>query len=104
MSEQEKKLQRIYDLLNAEIRPKFLCVPYTKHIIFFFFFTEKELLRKRWCGGLNKKRKESILTALIMAMKKDPSTSIRKHSNGLKVHEKTVRAAIKVKVSDHSRG
>ena len=30
MSEQEKKRQRIYDLLNAETRPQFLCLPYTK--------------------------------------------------------------------------
>ena len=30
MSEQEKKLQRIFDLLNAETKPKFLCLPYTK--------------------------------------------------------------------------
>ena len=32
MSEQEKKQQRIYDLLNAETKPKFLCLPYTKQI------------------------------------------------------------------------
>ena len=30
VSEQEKKRQRIYDLLNAETQPKFLCQPYTK--------------------------------------------------------------------------
>ena len=30
MSEQEKKRQRVYDLLNAETKPKFLCLPYTK--------------------------------------------------------------------------
>ena len=30
MSKQEKKRQRIYDLLNAETKPKFLCLPYTK--------------------------------------------------------------------------
>ena len=30
MSEQEKKQQRIYDLLNAETKQKFLCLPYTK--------------------------------------------------------------------------
>ena len=28
MSEQEKKRQRIYDLLNAEIKPKFLSPVY----------------------------------------------------------------------------
>ena len=30
MSEQEKKRQRIYDLLNAETKLKYLCLPYTK--------------------------------------------------------------------------
>ena len=30
MSEQEKISQRIYDLLNAETKPKFLCLLYTK--------------------------------------------------------------------------
>ena len=30
MSEQEEKRQRIYDLFNAETKPKFLCLPYTK--------------------------------------------------------------------------
>ena len=30
MSEQEKKLQRIYDMLDAETKQKFLCLPYTK--------------------------------------------------------------------------
>ena len=30
MSEQEKKQQRIYDLVNAESKPKILCRPNTK--------------------------------------------------------------------------
>ena len=30
MSKQEKKQQSIYDLLDAETKPKFLCLPYTK--------------------------------------------------------------------------
>ena len=34
-----------------------------------------------------------------MVIKKDHSTSIRKHANELKVHEKTVRTAIKLVVS-----
>ena len=51
MSEQEKKGQRTFDLLNAETQPKFF--------FFFFanriqskeiFFTEKSFLRKR--GGV----------------------------------------------------
>ena len=42
MSEQEKKRQRIYDLLNAETQPKFLCLPYKKQRN---FFSEKELFK-----------------------------------------------------------
>ena len=30
MSEQEKKRQRIYDLLNTETKQKILCRPYSK--------------------------------------------------------------------------
>ena len=35
MNEQEKKRQRIYDLLNAETKPKILCLPYSKQRTFF---------------------------------------------------------------------
>ena len=37
----------------------------------------------------------AFLTALAKAIKKDPTTSIRKLANELKVHEKTVRTAIR---------
>ena len=36
MSEQEKKQQGFYDLLNVETKPKFLCLPYTKQRILFY--------------------------------------------------------------------
>ena len=39
MSEQEKKRKRIYDLLNAKTKLKFLCLPYTKQ--------RKKINRKR---------------------------------------------------------
>ena len=39
MSEQEKKQQRIYDLLNTKTKLKFLCLPYTKQ--------RKKFYRKR---------------------------------------------------------
>ncbi len=42
-----------------------------------------------------KKRKEGFLTAFATVIKKGPTTSIRKHANELKVHQKTVRTAIK---------
>ena len=44
---------------------------------------------------MNKKQKDDFLTGLATAIKKDLTTSIRKHANELKVHEKTVRTAIK---------
>ena len=47
MTERERKLQRIFDLLNAETKHKFICLLYKKVII--FFFTEKEFLIK--AGG-----------------------------------------------------
>ena len=56
---------------------------------------KKSFLRKRGGGGPNKKRKESLLTALGGTIKKDPTTSLRKHSNKLEVHKKTVKTAIK---------
>ena len=40
-------------------------------------------------------KKKAFLTVLAKAIKKDPTTSIRKHANELKVHEKTVRTAIR---------
>ena len=46
-----------------------------------------------------KKRKEGFLTALATAIKKDPTTSIRRHTNKLKVQEKTVRTGIKQNLS-----
>ena len=48
---------------------------------------------------MTKKWKEGFLTALSTAIKKDPTTSIRKHTMELKVHEKTMRTAIKQDLS-----
>ena len=47
MCENGNKRQRIYDLLNAETKPKFLCLLYTKQNFFFFFFTEVELFKEK---------------------------------------------------------
>ena len=44
---------------------------------------------------MNKNKMKTFLTALATVIKKDPTTSIRKHTNELKVNEKTVRTAIK---------
>ena len=65
---------------------------------FFFSLQKKSFLRKRASGGLNKKQ-EGFLTALASPIKKDPTLSIRKHANELKIHEKTVWTAIKQDLS-----
>ena len=69
---------------NQTTNLKFLCLLYTKQII---FFTDKEILRKSGNGGINlkKKRKKGFLTALATAIKKDLRTSIRKYDNELKI-------------------
>ena len=56
---------------------------------------KKSFLRKRGSGGLNKKWKEIFLNAIASVIKKGPPTSIRKHANELKIHEKTLMRAIK---------
>ena len=54
-------------------------------------------------GNWTKKRKECFLTALATAIKKDPTTLIKKHANELKVQEKTTRTAMKQDLSlDHN--
>ena len=58
-------------------------------------FTEKELFKEKREWRIEQKQKESFLTALATAIKKEPTASIRKHANELKVSEKTVRTAIK---------
>ena len=92
MSEQKKKRQRIYDLLNADTKPKFLYLPYTNQRKHFY---RKSSFKKKGGGGSNKKRKEGFFTALDTVVKKDPTRSIRNHSDELKVHKKVVRRAIK---------
>ena len=63
-----------------------------ENVFFCFFFTEKELFKEK--RGLSQNEMK-ILIALDEAIKKDPTTSIRKHTNEFKVHEKTVRTPIK---------
>ena len=86
MSKIEKKQQRIYDLLNVKTKPVSLSTIYkAKKKI----FTEKELLKEKGERKIEQKRKEDFLNALIQEIKKDSTTSIRKHANELKVHKKT---------------
>ena len=65
------------------------------------FHMKRGFLRKIGSGGLNKIKK-GCLSVLTMAILKDPTTSIRKHANELKVHETTVRTAIKQDSSTHN--
>ena len=58
-------------------------------------FIEKELFKGKGSGGLNKMQKRCFLTAFPTAITKDHTMSIRKHTNELKVHKKTMRTAIK---------
>ena len=68
MSEQEKKRQRIYDLLNAETKPKkipkwleFLCLSYTKQRK---ILTEKELFKEKGNWGTKQKTKRMLFNCL----------------------------------------
>ena len=63
MSEQEKKRQRIYDLLNAETKLKFLCLLYTKQ-------KKKKNFPKKRESWIEQKRKIGFLTALARVIKK----------------------------------
>ena len=77
-------------------KPKFFCQPNKRQII---FSQKKSFLREMWSGGLNKKQKEGVLTALATVIKKGPIISIRKQVNELKGPEKTVGTAIKQDLS-----
>ena len=55
------KRQRISDLLNAETKPKFICLLFTKQRK--FVSRKSDFLTKSRSGGLNKKQKEGFLTA-----------------------------------------
>ena len=63
---------------------------------FVFVFTEKSFLRKRGVGG---RKKECFLAALSMVIKKDFTTSTKKHANEMLFHEKTSRTAVKQDIS-----
>ncbi len=54
-----------------------------------YFLQEKSFLTKKKRGGLKTKWKEDFL----FAIKKDPTISIKKHTNELKVHEKNCVAS-----------
>ena len=55
----------------------------------YFFYRKRAFL-----GKVSKKLKEDFLTALATVIKKDPTTTLKKRVNELKVHENTVGTAI----------
>ena len=71
--------QRIFFLLNVFLKEKGGVENWTKKI--------------KWKNG--------FLTALPKDIKKDPTLSIRKDGNELKVHEKTGKTAIKQDLRSH---
>ena len=91
MNDQEKKRQRIYDMLDTETQPKVsLSTVYKAKKIFY----RKRAFKKNGKWRIEQKLKEGLLTALTMPIK-DTTISIRKHANELKVNKKTVMTAIK---------
>ena len=54
----------------------------------FFFLQKKSFFKEKGEWKIEQKRKEGFLTALTTVIKKDPTKSIRKHANELKVHKK----------------
>ena len=83
-------------MLNAETKPKYLLS--TLYKAKNFFYRKRVFLRKRvW--KTEQKTKRRLLTALAAVIMKEPRTSIRKHTNELKVHEKTMRTVIKQDLS-----
>ena len=57
MNEQEKKRQRIYDLLNIKTKPKFLYLPRTKQRK---IFLSKRFLRERGVENWTKNEKKAL--------------------------------------------
>ena len=57
-------------------------------------FTEKELFKEKENGGSNRKRIEDFLTVFAKMIRKDPTTSKRKHSNKLKIQGEIMRTEI----------
>ena len=53
-----RKVQGVYDLINVESKPKFLCQPYTKQRK--KIFAEKELLRKSGSGDWTKNERKAF--------------------------------------------
>ena len=62
----KKSNKKIYDLLNPETKPKFLCLPFTKQRI---FLKKKKILKEKWEWRIEQKTKEGFLKDLATAIK-----------------------------------
>ena len=91
MSEQEKTQQRIS---FAKCRNQTKVSLSTVYKANKKFFTEKELFKEKWELRIEQKIKRRLFIDLTMVIK-GPHNTYKKHANELKVHEKTVRTAIK---------
>ena len=60
-------------------------------------FTPKGLFKEKGKWRFEQKMKRLVFTVRTTVIKKDPTTSIRKHANEVKVHKKTVRTAIETR-------
>ena len=79
--------------LTPKINQRFFvyCIQIKEKLFFFCFasfFAEKQFPKEKGEWRMNKKEKDFFLTALSTVIKKDPSMSIRKHVNELKVTKK----------------
>ena len=72
MSEQEKKWQRIYDLLNTETKKKVSLSTLYKAKKKKKKIQKKELFNEMGEWGIEQKWKEGFLTALASSIKKEP--------------------------------
>ena len=70
MSEQEKKRRRIYDLVNAETKPKFLCLTYTEQRK---KFTEKKLFKEKGEWRIEQKMKGKLFNCSLFGDEKGQS-------------------------------
>ena len=88
MKEQEKKCQKMICLTLKPSQSLFFLISRIQNKE--FLFPETELIKEKEAWGIEQKRK-GFLIALATAIKKGPTTSIRKYANELKVHEKTIK-------------
>lgn len=99
MASQQRKRERVADLLHAKIAPKQICevVGVTLKTV---YNVKKAVTagegtdRKPGSGGANKKRTSHFLDVLQAKIKQDPTLSMRKMANQLNVNPNTIKTAV----------